>query len=144
MTIQQPLITPAESRDTDVDSGAIGHTDVASDDVELITQESARAHSRDTETPYLPDQTSAQAHEKWQRIQAEFVDDPRKSVAGAHQLVGEVVQRIVDAFAQERSDLERQWSKGGDVSTEDLRICLQRYRAFFSRLLPSMNGLDTH
>jgi hypothetical protein len=144
MTTQQPLITPAESRDTEVEAGSMGHKDLASEDVELITQETSRTRSRDTETPYLPDQTSAQTNEKWQRIQAEFVDDPRKSVAGAHQLVGEVVQRIVDAFAQERADLERQWSKGDDVSTEDLRLCLQRYRAFFSRLLPSMNGLDKH
>jgi hypothetical protein len=53
--------------------------------------------------------------------------------------VGELTQRIVDAFAKERGDLEGQWSKGGDVSTEELRVCLQRYRAFFSRLLPSVN-----
>jgi len=142
MTTQQPLITPVERRDSEVDTAATGHNDRVSEDAS--TQGAMRSPSRDTDTPYLPHQTSAQANEKWQRIQAEFVDDPRKSVAGAHELVGEVVQRIVDAFAQERSELERQWSKGDDVSTEDLRVCLQRYRAFFSRLLPSMNGLDTH
>ena len=87
-------------------------------------------------TSYLPDRDSAQASDRWQRIQAEFVDDPRKSVGQAHELVGELMQRIVDAFAHERRELERQWSKGDDVSTEDLRVCLQRYRAFFSRLLP--------
>jgi len=95
------------------------------------------------ETPYLSEQTSSETNERWRHIQSEFVDDPRKSVAEAHQLVGEVVQRIVDAFANERNDLERQWSKGDSISTEDLRVCLQRYRAFFSRLLPSMKGLNT-
>jgi hypothetical protein len=89
-------------------------------------------------TPYLANHASAQAHERWQQVQATFVDDPRRSVAEAHQLVSELMQRIVTAFAEERTELERQWSTGQQVSTEDLRICLQRYRAFFARLLPSV------
>jgi hypothetical protein len=87
-----------------------------------------------------PSKSADQPTESWQRIQAKFVDDPRKAVAEAHQLVGEVVQRIVDGFTRERSDLERQWSKGDSVSTEDLRMCLQRYRAFFSRLSPAADS----
>jgi hypothetical protein len=38
-------------------------------------------------------------------------------------------------FAAERTKLEAQWNKGEDVSTEDLRLALRRYRSFFSRLL---------
>jgi hypothetical protein len=30
---------------------------------------------------------------------------------------------------------KRQWSRGEQVSTEDLRLALQRYRDFFERLL---------
>lgn len=89
------------------------------------------------ETPHLADQTSAQAGARWQEILAGFVDDPRRAVGDAHQLVGEVMQRMIDGFTKEREKLERQWSTGGDVSTEDLRVCLQNYRAFFARLLPS-------
>jgi len=104
--------------------------------------ESSRVERAGLETPYLPDKASGAAGERWQHIQTEFVDDPRKSVTEAHQLVSELTQRIVDAFAQERDALEQQWSKGDSVSTEDLRVCLQRYRSFFSRLLPSVNGLQ--
>lgn len=86
------------------------------------------------------DDGSPEATERWQRIQAEFVDDPRKAVGEAHELVGETVQRIVDAFTKERNDLESEWSKGNDVSTEDLRVCLQHYRAFFSRLSPTVSS----
>jgi hypothetical protein len=78
--------------------------------------------------------------ERWTRIQGKFVDDPRNAVGEAHELVGELVQRITDGFAEERGRLESQWSKGDNVSTEDLRVCLQRYREFFSRLLPAVNG----
>jgi hypothetical protein len=31
--------------------------------------------------------------------------------------------------------LEGQWNQGNDVSTEDLRKALQRYRSFFNRLV---------
>ncbi len=87
---------------------------------------------------------SAQTHDRWQQIQAQFVDDPRKAVGDAHALVGDLVQRIVDTFTNERNELEGQWSKGSDVSTEDLRVCLQHYREFFARLLPSANGMPSH
>ena len=88
-------------------------------------------------TPHLAEPISVQAGERWQEILAGFVDDPRKSVGDAHQLVGDVMQRMIDGFTKERENLERQWSRGGDVSTEDMRVCLQNYRAFFARLLPS-------
>lgn len=35
----------------------------------------------------------------------------------------------------QRERLELQWKAGQDVSTEDLRRALQRYRAFFQRLV---------
>jgi hypothetical protein len=103
------------------------------------TSSKASSREEDYGTPYLADQAGAQTNERWQHIQSTFVDDPRQSVTEAHQLVSEVVQHIVDDFARERNELEEQWSKGDSISTEDLRVCLQRYRAFFSRLLPSMN-----
>ena len=45
------------------------------------------------------------------------------------------MQQLADGFARERENLEGQWSRGEDVSTEDLRVALQRYRSFFQRLL---------
>ncbi len=71
----------------------------------------------------------------WSSIQIGFVDEPRKSVEKADQLVARVVQRLAESFTQERSRLEGQWDKGEDVSTEELRVGLQRYRSFFDRLL---------
>jgi len=68
-------------------------------------------------------------------IQGSFVDEPGKSVQAADQLVAEVMQRLAESFALERADLEQQWDRGEDVSTEDLRVALQRYRSFFQRLL---------
>jgi hypothetical protein len=72
---------------------------------------------------------------QWESIQTGFVDQPRAAVEQADALVSQVVTRLTDVFTRERSTLEGQWAKGDNVSTEDLRIALTRYRAFFHRLL---------
>ena len=72
---------------------------------------------------------------QWRDIQADFVDHPRQAMADADKLVAGLMQQLARTFADERAQLEGQWSRGDDVSTEDLRLSLQRYRAFFERLL---------
>jgi len=73
--------------------------------------------------------------ERWEQIQVSFVDEPQESVRDADSLVAEVMQKLANTFADERSRLEREWESGADVSTEDLRQALQQYRSFFRRLL---------
>jgi hypothetical protein len=72
---------------------------------------------------------------QWSKIQTGFVDEPRRTVEDADKLVAAVMQRLAEGFANERSGLEKQWDRGDNVSTEDLRVALQRYRSFFDRLL---------
>jgi hypothetical protein len=72
---------------------------------------------------------------QWGKVQTGFVDEPRRTVEDADKLVAAVMQRLAEGFANERSGLEKQWDRGDNVSTEDLRVALQRYRSFFDRLL---------
>jgi hypothetical protein len=72
---------------------------------------------------------------QWSNLQTGFVDEPRRAVEDADKLVASVMQRLAEGFANERSGLEKQWDRGDNVSTEDLRVALQRYRSFFGRLL---------
>lgn len=72
---------------------------------------------------------------RWDEVQAAFVDEPRKAVEQADYLVATAMKRLAEMFAEERANLEGQWDRGDDVSTEDLRIALRRYRSFFNRLL---------
>jgi len=72
---------------------------------------------------------------QWKDIQAEFVDEPRKAVQDADTLVADLMQRLARMFATERDQLESRWASGDDVSTEELRRGLRRYRSFFERLL---------
>jgi hypothetical protein len=86
-------------------------------------------------TSYLGDRSTDEPWEQWRQIQGDFVDNPRSAVSNAHGLVGGLIQDIVHKFENERNQLEQRWSSGEDVSTEDLRTCLQTYRDFFGRLL---------
>jgi hypothetical protein len=72
---------------------------------------------------------------RWHDAQTSFVDEPRTAVELADNLVANVITRITEQFAAEREDLEKQWDRGGNVNTEDLRQAFKRYRAFFDRLL---------
>ena len=72
---------------------------------------------------------------RWQEVQNGFVDDPQKAMHAADELVQQVMKQVEARIAAERAGMEEQWSRGEDVSTEDLRLMLQRYRTFFNRLL---------
>jgi hypothetical protein len=89
----------------------------------------------DEREPLLPTEESERFTVRWREIQTGFVDEPRESVAQADSLVADLMQRLAAGFSEERERLEAQWARGDDVSTEELRIALTRYRSFFDRLL---------
>ncbi len=72
---------------------------------------------------------------RWDRIQTGFVDEPKESVKQADELVANAIKRLAEVFATERENLESEWDKTDNVSTEDLRLALRKYRSFFDRLL---------
>ena len=88
-----------------------------------------------TSTPLFPNNELENLRTRWKEIQTNFVDEPRKAVEQADGLVASAMKRLAEVFADERSNLEKQWDRGDNVSTEDLRVAFQRYRTFFDRLL---------
>jgi hypothetical protein len=95
--------------------------------------ESTRAADRPTQL--FPDNELNDLRARWDKAQIGFVDEPRTAVEQADSLVATVVKRIAEQFAVERAELEHQWDRGDEVSTEDLRQALRKYRSFFDRLL---------
>lgn len=86
-------------------------------------------------TPLFSSADLGDLRTRWGSLQAGFVDEPRRAVKDADKLVATAMDRLTAGFAEERSTLEKQWDRGEDVSTEELRLALQRYRTFFDRLL---------
>ena len=89
----------------------------------------------ETAETLFPEDEGKNFRGRWTDIQTGFVDEPRRAVEQADALVAEVIKRLANTFAEERSKLEGQWGRGDNVSTEDLRVALRRYRSFFDRLL---------
>ena len=85
--------------------------------------------------PLLPPDRAERYRSRWEEIQTSFVDEPHESVEAADRLVADLMQTLAARFSEARELLESQWDGGADVSTEDLRIALTRYRSFFDRLL---------
>jgi len=85
--------------------------------------------------PLYDEHEAGDLRSRWQNIQGSFVDDPQKSVEEADQLVATAIQRLAEIFAAEKARLEGTWSRGSEVSTEDMRQALRRYRSFFDRIL---------
>ena len=99
------------------------------------TQAITDAPERDQRSALFDATDAGRLRSRWADVQAEFVDSPQQAVQDADALVAELMQRLAETFAQERASLEQQWVRGEDVSTEDLRVALTRYRSFFERLL---------
>ncbi|HEY0938187.1 MAG TPA: hypothetical protein VGD91_31145, partial [Trebonia sp.] len=85
---------------------------------------------------------AASLRERWQQVQAEFVDDPRDAVSGAAELIEQTTQTLVDALQQRQRDLRTAFegdkdgtvTADGSTDTERLRLMMQRYRALFNQL----------
>jgi hypothetical protein len=113
---------------SDIAAGARREEAVAQQPREALSDE-ARA------TPLFHGEEANGFRTRWGAIQTGFVDEPRRAVEEADTLVAEVMKRLAEVFAGERTELERQWDRGDQISTEDLRVALRRYRSFFERLL---------
>jgi len=121
------LVTETESQDYPAVPGA-------RDKSRTPAVAAAPAMERETGPLFSGDEAN-ELRSRWDAIQVGFVDEPRRAVERADNLVAGTMKRLAEIFTDERSKLEGQWDQGENVSTEDLRLALRRYRSFFSRLL---------
>lgn len=102
---------------------------------DLIEVEGVPERTELDQTPLFNGELSRDFRAQWNNIQTGFVDEPRTSVERADELVAQLMQRLAQSFSEQRSELEKQWDASEQISTEELRLALQRYRSFFERLL---------
>lgn len=128
--------TDAVDRRT-IESGGVTEPRVLEREVERTGRDAGPADAAESsrDTALLAPDIVENLKARWTDVQAGFVDEPRRAVQQADGLVTDAIQGLAQSFGNERARLEAQWDRGDDVSTEELRLALQRYRAFFSRLL---------
>ncbi|HSL28648.1 MAG TPA: hypothetical protein VK900_05560 [Anaerolineales bacterium] len=134
----------AENREHEMEDEVIDVTGEPVED-ELRHEEPVRERPVETTTaattgmdemePLFETSDAKRFRTQWLSIQSKFVDDPRESVKQADELVASVLKSVTMGFSDRRVALEQQWNSGEDISTEDLRVALKRYRSFFDRLL---------
>ena len=124
------LVPPREARTGD--AGQIENRAGMTDRPKAPT---ANLREEEKNAPLFSEQESKNLYAKWDALQVGFIDEPRRAVEQADNLVATAMKRTAEVFAEERARLERQWDRGDSVSTEDLRVALRRYRSFFQRLL---------
>lgn len=112
-----------------------GRPGESAQNVSSEARDKSEARNTSDAAPLFPKNELQELRTRWTGIQTAFVDEPRRAVEQADGLVAAAMKRLAEVFAEERSKLEQQWDRGDNVSTEDLRIALQRYRSFFQRLL---------
>jgi len=83
----------------------------------------------------FPSETAEDFRRDWDAVQIGFVDDPRKAVRQADELVATVMKTLAESFASQRISIETDVGQDEQASTENLRVALRRYRSFFERLL---------
>jgi hypothetical protein len=131
-------VIDVEPEERDVRPVQVQKTEVAAQTVAPAPDSSNRTSNQPDETErkgLFPSGEVTNFRARWEAIQVGFVDEPRRCVQEADSLLAATIKRLAEQFATERSDLEGQWDRGGDVSTEQLRIALRHYRSFFGRLL---------
>ena len=77
---------------------------------------------------------TAELQERWLAIQSDFVDDPRRSVASAADLVTEAIDTLVAEIKERDVSLRGTWDSS-NADTEVLRNALRDYRSFLDRLV---------
>ena len=102
---------------------------------DVIEVEGVLERAERDQTPLFNGELNRDFRAQWRDIQTGFVDEPRMSVERADELVAQLMQRLAQSFSEQRSELEKQWDASEEISTEELRLALRRYRSFFERLL---------
>ena len=121
-TAREPRVIPVEDKSP-------------GDEERLKESKSTLPANAEELTPLLSAKEEADLRSRWDNIQTGFVDEPRRAVEDADELVAQIMQRLAQSFSDQKGNLEKQWEHSEQVSTEDLRMALRRYRSFFDRLL---------
>jgi hypothetical protein len=124
--------------------GALGEPELP-DETDLVEEPELLAEPEVAEEPSLQELTvgpgepwladTSGYRERWDAIQIRFVDDPRRIVEEAGNLLSDVIEEVARTLAAEREAVETRWRGANDVSVEDLRLAFQGYRGLFDRLL---------
>jgi hypothetical protein len=132
---RKPVVTREDLEEAEEPRARVEEAGPQSRETEAKTERQTAERTEGDRGGLFESDRTKELQRRWTDVQARFVDDPKAAVKSADGLVDEVIRDLSALFSDERSKLEAQWDSNADVSTEDLRVAIRRYRAFFERLL---------
>jgi hypothetical protein len=119
-------------RDTPTTAGAAA---VAADQSQPgQAPDAPRPDARDVPDELVSAAEAEQLRGRWRDIQSSFVDDPRRAVQDADDMVATALTTVVERFEAQRRALTASWRDGDTTDTEALRVALRRYRVIMDFL----------
>lgn len=70
---------------------------------------------------------------RWNAVQADFVEDPRRAVGEAGNLLAELMEHVAKNLRQRRTELDR--NRANETDTEAMRLEMRRYRELMNRMV---------
>ena len=119
------------------DDGVAAPVATVSDTVEVEESAGTPAADRPDDGPILSTDQLASLRRRWGAVQAGFVDDPRRAVEVADDIVAEAVGALQAAIDDRRREVAEPWREDADASTDALLVAFQSYRSVFERVLSS-------
>lgn len=108
---------------------------VASTTAEAVDGSDGSAPVLDGREPSLGPDRVADLRRRWGAVQAGFVDDPRRAVEVADDIVAEAVSALQAAIDDRRRAVAAPWRDDAGASTDALLAAFHAYRAVFDRVL---------
>ena len=119
------------------DDGVAAPVATVSNTVDVEESTGTPAAGRPGDGPILSTDQIAGLRRRWGAVQAGFVDDPRRAVEVADDIVAEAVGALQAAIDDRRREVAEPWREDVDASTDALLVAFQSYRSVFERVLSS-------
>jgi hypothetical protein len=127
-----PLV-PDYSGLTPVGDGGADEPEMAGSNAESPSPVSVVTMAPDSVTESHLGGNTASGAGPWNEVLAMFVDDPRASLERANGLLDDRVEALIQSVRERQGSMRSAWL-ADDAGTEELRMALQRYRAFWNSL----------
>jgi transposase len=82
----------------------------------------------------LGDDERTDLRRRWRQVEELFVDDPKRAVQSADDLITDVIDHIRASLDRRRAAAVEHGPDLDDATTEQLRAALQRYERLFEQL----------
>ena len=135
--VKDPATEPDPAIPASSDDGVVAPVGTDPDAGDVDKSARTPVAGRPDDGPTLSTDQIAGLRRRWGAVQAGFVDDPRRAVEVADDILAEAVGALQAAIDDRRREVAEPWRDDVNASTDALIVAFQSYRSVFERVLSS-------